>query len=80
LVWRGRGHLGREQSKADGRDAGEKQEGRAVSGPRYDEAGNARAQGRVKARRSRNGHDCREVLQEIRGLDGTISARLVHQH
>jgi hypothetical protein len=26
------------------------------------------------------GHDCRELLQEIRGLDGTISARLIYQH
>jgi D-3-phosphoglycerate dehydrogenase / 2-oxoglutarate reductase len=26
------------------------------------------------------GHDCGELLREIRSLDGTISARLVHQH
>src|ERR1700678_755356 len=26
------------------------------------------------------GHDCDELLEEIRGLDGTISARLVYQH
>jgi D-3-phosphoglycerate dehydrogenase len=26
------------------------------------------------------GHDCDELLDEIRGLDGTISARLVYQH
>ena len=26
------------------------------------------------------GHDCGELLDEIRGLDGTISARLVYQH
>ncbi|MGA7074859.1 phosphoglycerate dehydrogenase [Bradyrhizobium sp.] len=26
------------------------------------------------------GHDCAELLEEIRGLDGTISARLIYQH
>ena len=26
------------------------------------------------------GHDCDELLEEIRGLDGTISARLIYQH
>jgi D-3-phosphoglycerate dehydrogenase / 2-oxoglutarate reductase len=26
------------------------------------------------------GHDCDELLNEIRGLDGTISARLIYQH
>jgi D-3-phosphoglycerate dehydrogenase / 2-oxoglutarate reductase len=26
------------------------------------------------------GHDCNELLEEIRGLDGTISARLIYQH
>jgi D-3-phosphoglycerate dehydrogenase / 2-oxoglutarate reductase len=26
------------------------------------------------------GHDCEELLEEIRGLDGTISARLIYQH
>jgi D-3-phosphoglycerate dehydrogenase len=26
------------------------------------------------------GHDCGELLEEIRGLDGTISARLIYQH
>jgi D-3-phosphoglycerate dehydrogenase len=26
------------------------------------------------------GHDCDELLDEIRGLDGTISARLIYQH
>ena len=26
------------------------------------------------------GHDCSELLDEIRTLDGTISARLIYQH
>jgi hypothetical protein len=25
-------------------------------------------------------HDCSELLDEIRALDGTISARLIYQH
>ena len=27
-----------------------------------------------------DGPDCRELLDDIRGLDGTISARLIYQH